>query len=108
MAGSGDRRRAHVRGQPADGLVRQGPDPWRQWLEHVLRQPDDGPGDDRRGIDQLDAAPCEGDVGAIETQFMRALVGATSFAIDEEGTWFSTATAARCSSSPRADPGGER
>jgi heat shock protein HslJ len=28
---------------------------------------------------------CEGDVGAIETQFMRALVGATSFAFDEEG-----------------------
>jgi len=28
---------------------------------------------------------CEGDVGEIETQFMRALVGATSFAFDEEG-----------------------
>ena len=28
---------------------------------------------------------CEGDVGAIETQFMRALVGATSFAFDAEG-----------------------
>ena len=28
---------------------------------------------------------CEGDVGEIETQFMRALVGANSFAFDEEG-----------------------
>ena len=28
---------------------------------------------------------CEGAVGAIETQFMRALVGATSFAFDAEG-----------------------
>ena len=28
---------------------------------------------------------CEGDVGAIETQFMRALVGATSFTFDAEG-----------------------
>jgi heat shock protein HslJ len=28
---------------------------------------------------------CEGDVGAIETEFMRALVGATSFAFDAEG-----------------------
>ena len=28
---------------------------------------------------------CEGDVGQIETQFMRALVGASSFAFDAEG-----------------------
>ena len=28
---------------------------------------------------------CDGDVGEIETQFMRALVGATSFAFDDEG-----------------------
>jgi len=28
---------------------------------------------------------CEGDVGSIETQFMRALVGASSFAFDAEG-----------------------
>jgi heat shock protein HslJ len=28
---------------------------------------------------------CEGDVGDIETQFMRALVGASSFSFDEEG-----------------------
>ena len=28
---------------------------------------------------------CDGDIGAIETQFLRALVGATSFAFDEEG-----------------------
>ncbi len=28
---------------------------------------------------------CEGDVGAIETQFMRALVGANSFTVDAEG-----------------------
>jgi heat shock protein HslJ len=28
---------------------------------------------------------CEGDVGAIETQFMRALVGATSFTFDAQG-----------------------
>jgi len=28
---------------------------------------------------------CEGDIGSIETQFMRALVGASSFAFDAEG-----------------------
>ena len=28
---------------------------------------------------------CDGDVGEIETQFMRALVGATPFAFDDEG-----------------------
>ena len=78
---------AHVRANPPTVSFGQGPHPWRQRLQHVLRQPDDGPGDDRRGSINSTLRLCEGDVGAIETQFMRALVGATSFAFDGGNTW---------------------
>ena len=49
-----------VRRQPADGLVRQGPYPRRQRLQQVLARTSRGPGDDRRGVDQLDAAHVRG------------------------------------------------